>query len=414
MARRDPFAPVVNDRFARQLRAMADPGPSPAAVPVSSASAPVTRFSDGVERVNLGSNNYLGLTTDPQVVAGAQAALDRYGTGACGSRMLNGTTDLHLALEAELADFYGVEAAVVTTSGFTANLALLSSVGRPGDALLVDSQAHASLQMGAGASRAALVRWRHNDLDALRAELEAVDPAAGVVVVVDGVYSMHGGTAPLPRIAALCRDAGARLVVDEAHGIGVLGERGRGAAEAAGVLDSVDAVTVTLSKALGSCGGAVLTGAAVAEGLRGAARPYVFATSNVPASLGASLAALRVLRADPERPRRVRALAGLLRRELELAGVPTLPGEAAVVAVPGGSTQDTLAAWRAVFARGVYVNAVIHPAVPRGEGLLRLSVMATHDERLVERAVAAVADGVRAARERRVAVLPDERAPALR
>jgi len=364
-------------------------------VPVSGAAGPVTRYTDGVERTNLGSNNYLGLTTDPRVAEGARAALERYGTGASGSRLLNGTSQLHLALEAELADFYGVEAAVVTSSGFTANLALLSAVGGPGDAVLVDAHAHASLQAGAAASRAQVLRWRHNDVDSLRSRLERVDPAAGVVVVTDGVYSMQGETAPLADLAAVCAQAGARLVVDEAHGIGVLGATGRGAAEAAGVLAAVDAVTITMSKSLGSCGGAVLTTAALAEGLRTRAVPYVFAAANVPASVGASLAALRVLRAEPERPARVRSLGELLRRELARAGVPVLAGQGAVVAVPVGDDEQVLRAWRAVFAAGVYVNAAVHPAVPRGQGVLRLSVMSTHTEEQLERAVAVVAAALR-------------------
>lgn len=391
MPRRDAFAPALTNRLATFLRAEAARGTAPNAVPVAGASASVTQFSDGVERVNLGSNNYLGLTTHPRVIAGARAALEAYGTGASGSRMLNGTTDLHLALEAELADFYGVEAAVVTPSGFTANLAVLSAVGAPGDLMLVDGQAHASLHAGAQASRATVVRFRHNDVGDLQRRLDAADPRVGAVVVVDGVYSMHGGVADLVDVLAVCRAAGARLVVDEAHGVGVLGELGRGAAEAAGVLADVDAMTVTLSKALGSAGGAVLTSAAVAEGLRSAAVPYVFATSNVPASVGAALAAVRVLRDEPELPARVRALGDLLRRMFWAAGVNALPGAGPIVAVPVGGGSETVDTWRRVFDAGVYVNAATFPVVPRDEGILRLSVMATHTEEQLERGVAAIA-----------------------
>lgn len=394
MPRRDAFAPVLTNRLAAFLRTEAKVGRSPQAVPVAGSTAAVTRYSDGRERINLGSNNYLGLTTHPRVIAGARAALDAYGTGACGSRMLNGTTDLHLALEEELADFYEVEAAVVTPSGFTANLAVLSAAGSPGDLLLVDGQAHASLHAGAQASRATVVRFRHNDVADLRRRLEAADPGVGVVVVVDGVYSMHGGVADLVDLLAVCREAGARLVVDEAHGVGVLGGLGRGAAEAAGVLADVDAVTVTLSKALGSAGGAVLTSAAVADGLRSAAVPYVFATSNVPASVGAALAAVRVLREEPELPARVRSLGDSLRRGLWAAGVDALPGAGPIVSVPVGGASETVAAWRRVFDAGVYVNAATYPVVPRDEGILRLSVMATHTEEQLERGVAAIATAV--------------------
>ena len=391
MPRRDPFAPVLRNRFAAFLRIEAARGTAPNAVPVAGAAAPVTLFADGRERINLGSNNYLGLTTDRRVVAAARAALEQYGTGSSGSRILNGTTGLHLELEQELADFYGVEAAVVTPSGFTANLALLGSVGAPGDALLIDAHSHASLRAGAEASRAAVVRWHHNDVESLRARLEGLDQQAGVVVVVDGVYSMHGEVAPVGEVLTVCREHGARLVVDEAHGVGVLGALGRGAAEAAGVLGEVDAVTVTMSKALGSCGGAVLTSAAMAEGLRSAAVPYVFAASNVPASVGAALAAVRVLRAEPERSARVGAMGALLRRLLRETGVHALPGEGPIIAVPVGDGGETVAAWRRVFDAGVYANAATFPAVPQGEGILRLSVMATHTEEQLERGVAAIA-----------------------
>ena len=394
MPRRDPFAPVLNDRLAAFLRSESDDRLAPHAVPVGGAAAPVTRYSDGRERINLGSNNYLGLTTDPRVLDGARSALEQYGSGASGSRMLNGTTELHLQLEEELADFYGVEAAVVTTSGYTANLALLTAIGAHGDAIVMDAHCHASLRAGAEGSRARVVRFRHDDVADLRRRLEALDPTAGVVVVVDGVYSMHGREAPLLEVVSVCRSAGARLVVDEAHGIGVLGTHGRGAAEAAGVLGSVDAVTITMSKSLGSCGGAVLTTRAVAEGLRSAAVPYVFAASNVPASVGAALAALRVLRAEPERVARVRALGQSLRRMLWSRGVNALPGNGPIVAVPVGSSSATVAAWRRTFDAGVYANLAFFPAVAKDEGLLRLSVMATHTEEHLERGVTAVAEAV--------------------
>src|SRR5215213_11934552 len=224
------------------------------AVPTGGAPLPVTRYADGRDRINLGTGNYLGLAGDPRVIEAAETAVRQFGTSTSGSRVLNGTTRLHLALEEELADHYGTEAAVLTSSGINANLALLSTVGSPGDVLLVDAHAHASVHAGAAASRGTVSRFRHNDLDSLRQRLEALDPRAGAVVVVDGVYSMTGETAPLAGIADLCDRYGARLVVDEAHGLGVLGEGGRGAAEQAGVLDRVDGVTIALSKSLASVG----------------------------------------------------------------------------------------------------------------------------------------------------------------
>jgi 8-amino-7-oxononanoate synthase len=258
--------------------------------------------------------------------------------------------------------------------------------------LLVDAHAHASVHAGASASRATVSRFRHNDMVSLAQRLERLEDRAGAVVVVDGVYSMTGEMAPLPDVVALCDRFGARLVVDEAHGLGVLGERGRGAVEKTGVLHRVDAVTVAFSKSLASVGGAIMTSRAAAEGIRASALPYVFSAANDPASVGAALAALRILRTEPERMVRTRENGELLRRCLAEAGVPQLPGRGAVIAVPTGEEEVTATAWRAAFDAGVYVNAVAYPAVPRGKGVLRLSVMATHTDEQLRRAAAIVAE----------------------
>jgi 8-amino-7-oxononanoate synthase len=393
-ARRDPFAPLLENGLAALLREHDRLGVGTHAVPTSGAPEPVTRYDDGRARINLGSNNYLGLAGDPRVVEAATDALRRYGSSTSGSRVLNGTTRLHLSLEEELADHYGTEAAVLTSSGINANVALLSTIGSPGDVLLVDAHAHASVHAGAAASRATVSRFRHNDLLSLTQRLDRLDDRAGVVVVVDGVYSMTGELAPLADLAALCDRFGARLVVDEAHGLGVLGERGRGAAEQSGALSRVDAVTVAFSKSLASVGGAVMTSKAAADGIRASALPYVFSAANDPASVGAALAALRILRSEPERMSRVRENGDLLRRGLADAGTPPLPGRGAVVAVPTGDEEATAAAWRAAFDAGVYVNAVAYPAVPRGKGVLRLSVMATHTPEQLLRAAEIVASAV--------------------
>jgi 8-amino-7-oxononanoate synthase len=218
-------------------------------------------------------------------------------------------------------------------------------------------------------------------------------------VVVDGVYSMSGEAAPLAAIAGLCRRFSARLVVDEAHGLGVLGERGRGAAEAAGVLDRVDAVTVAFSKSLASVGGAVMTSRAVADGIRASAMPYVFSAAGDPAAVAAALASLRVLRREPERMQRLRHNGELLRRVLTECGATPLPGRGAVIAVPTGEEEATRAAWAAAHEAGVYTNAVGYPAVPRGKGVLRLAVMATHTEEQLRRAAELVAAAVHRTRE---------------
>jgi 8-amino-7-oxononanoate synthase len=392
--RRDPFAPLLENPLAELFRQHVRAGGATHAVPTAGAPQPVTRYDDGRHRINLGSNNYLGLANDPRVIAAAETAVRQYGTSTSGSRVLNGTTRLHLALEQELADHYGTEAAVLTSSGINANLALLSTVGSPGDVLLVDAHAHASVHAGAAASRGTVSRFRHNDLASLRQRLDALDDRAGAVIVVDGVYSMSGETAPLAEIAQLCDRFDARLVVDEAHGMGVLGAAGRGAAEQAGVLDRVDAVTLAFSKSLASVGGAVMTTRAAADGIRASALPYVFSAANDPASVGAALAALRILRAEPERMARTRHNGALLRRALTEAGVPPIAGTGAVIAVRTGGEDTTAAAWRIAFDAGVYCNAVAYPAVPRGKGVLRLSVMATHTDEQLASAAEVVAAAV--------------------
>ncbi|GAB4080636.1 pyridoxal phosphate-dependent aminotransferase family protein [Modestobacter muralis] len=396
--RRDPFAPLLQSEFAALLRRHDRAGVATHAVPTAGAPQPLTVFDDGRTRINLGTNNYLGLAGDPQVVEAAVGALRQYGTSAAGSRMLNGTTRLHLTLEQELAEHYGTEDAVLTSAGVNANLAVLSTSCAPGDVLLVDAHAHASLHAAAAASRGTVARFTHNSAASLERRLSALAPQAGAVVVVDGVYSMSGEAAPLAAIAGLCRRFGARLVVDEAHGLGVLGERGRGAAEEAGVLDRVDAVTVAFSKSLASVGGAVMTSRAVAEGIRCSSMPYVFSAANDPSAVAAALASLRVLRREPERMQRLRDNGDLLRRVLTECGAAPLPGRGAVIAVPTGEDEVTRVAWAAAHDAGVYTNAVVHPAVPRGKGVLRLAAMATHTEEQLVRAGELVAAAVLASR----------------
>jgi len=396
--RRDPFAPLLGNPLAALFRRHVLDGAATHAVPTDGAPLPVTRYSDGRERINLGTGNYLGLAGDPRVIAAAAAALAQYGTSTAGSRVLNGTTGLHLALEEELADHYGTEAAVLTSSGVNANVALLSTVCGPDDVLLVDGHVHASLHAAAAASRGTALGWRHNDLDSLGGRLESIDPRAGAVVVVDGVYSMTGEVAPLAEITELCARHGARLVVDEAHGLGVLGKTGRGAAEQLGVLSRVDAVTVALSKSLASVGGAIMTSRDAADGIRASAMPYVFSAGNDPASVAAALAALRILRSEPERVARLQDNCELLRRVLAELGAAPITGEGAVIAVPTGQDEVTQAAWRLAFEAGVYTNAVAYPAVPRGRGLLRLTLMATHTAEQLLRAGEIIAEAVATAR----------------
>src|SRR5947209_9203227 len=257
---------------------------------------------EGKQRIMLGSNNYLGLTGDERVKQGAIDALRRYGTGLTGSRFLNGTTDLHLELERDLAAWFGTEAALVFTTGHQANLGALGTILGPSDTVVADSGDHASILDGCILSRAKLRAFRHNRIDRLERTLEkAAADGGGILVVVDGVFSMEGDVAPLPEIVELCSRFGARLMVDEAHALGVLGTRGAGTCELFGVEDRVDLRMATFSKSLASCGGVIAGPADVIEFLRIQSRPFMFTASAVPAAVGPALAAVRICR-SPEGP----------------------------------------------------------------------------------------------------------------
>jgi 8-amino-7-oxononanoate synthase len=354
---------------------------------------------EGAERIMLGSNNYLGLTGDERVKQGARDALERYGTGLTGSRLLNGTIELHLELESELAAWMNTEDAIVFTTGHQANLGAIGTLLEPGDTVVVDSGDHASILDGAILSRAKLRPFRHNRLDKLASTLaKAAGDGGGVLVVVDGVFSMEGDVAPLPEIADLCARHGARLMVDEAHAVGVLGARGAGTTELLGVEDRVDLRMGTFSKSLASCGGFIAGPTEVIEYLRIASRPFLFTAAAVPAAVGAALAAARICRSaeGPELFRRVLDNAGYLHAGLADLGfhvvAPTQLADGRTVVtpiVPVLVADDWKAGllWRALYDAGVYVNVAIHPAVPPGGALLRTSVMATHDRAVLDRAL---------------------------
>ena len=272
----DVFSKVRGHERAEQLRAAREADLLPYFRTLESPAAPVVEM-EGAERIMLGSNNYLGLTADPRVMQGARDALERYGTGLTGSRLLNGTLDLHLQLERELAEWMGTEDALVFTTGHQANVGTLGTILAPGDTVVADSGDHASILDGCLLSRAKLRPFRHNRLDKLEKMLErAGDDGGGVLVVVDGVFSMEGDVAPLPQIADLCRAHGARLMVDEAHGAGVLGARGAGTAELFGVEDRVDLRMGTFSKSLASCGGFIAGSHEVIDFLRITSRAFLF------------------------------------------------------------------------------------------------------------------------------------------
>jgi len=398
----DVFAKVRGHERADQLRAAREADVLPYFRLLESATLPVVEM-EGAERVMLGSNNYLGLTGDERVKQGARDALERYGTGLTGSRLLNGTIGPHLELERELAEWMGTEDAIVFTTGHQANLGCIGTVLGPGDTVVVDSADHASILDGAILSRAKLRPFRHNRLDRLERTLErAAGDGGGVLVVVDGVFSMEGDVAPLPEIAERCARFGARLMVDEAHAVGVLGARGAGSSELLGVEDRVDLRMGTFSKSLASCGGFIAGPAEVVEYLRIASRPFLFTAAAVPAAVGAALAAVRICRSaeGPGLFARVLENAAYLHRGLRELGLHVveparLPDGSRtvtpIVPVLVGDDWKAVLLWRALYDAGVYVNVALHPAVPPGGALLRTSVMASHERAVLDRALAAFA-----------------------
>src|SRR5437763_1252605 len=292
----DVFAKAREHDRLEQLRAARELDLMPYFRVLEGPTLPVVEM-EGAERIMLGSNNYLGLTGDERVHQGALDALSRYGTGLTGSRFLNGTTDLHLELERELAEWLGTDAALVFTTGHQANVGTLGTILAPGDTVIADSGDHASILDGVILSRAKLRAFRHNRVDRLERTLEkATQDGGGILIVVDGVFSTEGDVAPLPEICDLGARYGARLMVDEAHALGVLGARGAGTCELLGIEDRVDLRMATFSKSLASCGGVIAGPADVIEFLRIQSRPFMFTASAVPAALGAALAALRICR----------------------------------------------------------------------------------------------------------------------
>jgi 8-amino-7-oxononanoate synthase len=402
----DVFAKAREHERLEQLRAARELDAVPYFRVLEGPTLPVVEM-EGDRRIMLGSNNYLGLTGDERVKRGALDALHRYGTGLTGSRFLNGTIDLHLELERELADWLDAEAALVFTTGHQANLGALGTILGPSDTVVADSGDHASILDGCLLSRAKLRPFRHGRMDRLERTLQrASEDGGGILVVVDGVFSMEGDVAPLPEIIELCRRFGARLMVDEAHALGVLGARGAGTSELFGVEDEVDLRMATFSKSLASCGGVIAGPADVVEFLRIQSRPFMFTASGVPAAIGAALAAVRICRSDEGRELFARVLdnARYLHRGLSELGFrvvkPTTLADGTEVVTPVvpvvvGDDWKAALLWRALFHGGVYVNVALHPAVPPGGALLRTSVMASHDRDTLDRALEAFAEAKR-------------------
>jgi 8-amino-7-oxononanoate synthase len=332
-----------------------------------------------------GSNDYLGLTNHPKVKAAAQEAVRRYGSGCSGSRLLNGTLDIHVQVEEKLAALVRKEAAMIFGTGFQGNYAALSAITERGDVLVCDHTMHASLLEGALRSPARTVRFRHNDLGHLEHCLENCSPDEKVLIVTEGVFSMEGDLAELPGLVELAKKYDARVYVDEAHGVGVLGPTGAGAAEHFGVLDDVDIVMGTFSKSLASVGGFVASAKPVIEYLKHNARPYVFSAALAPASVAAVNAALDVMRQEPERRQRLLAVAHRLRDALRDRRCSVLDGETPIVPVVVPNEIDLCRLCKGLLEESIYVNPVLRPAAT--ENLLRISCTAAHTDAHVDRLV---------------------------
>ena len=349
---------------------------------------------EGKRRIMLGSNNYLGLTTHPDVIKAGLAALEQYGSGCSGSRFLNGTLQLHLELEKELASFLRKEAVVTFSTGFQSNLGIISAMVGRGDYVIMDRENHASLYDGCRLSFGKMLRFKHNDMADLEQKLKSVPETAGCLIVTDGVFSMGGDIANLPEICRLAKEYGARVMVDDAHGLGVIGEGGRGTASYYGLEDQVDIYMGTFSKSLASLGGYMAASERVVDYVKHSSRPFIFSASITPASCATALAALRILEAHPELPEKLQANALHMRARLNEAQIRMRPSNGDMIPIIPIYTYEpirTLTIAKELYEKGVYVNSSLPPATAPTECLLRTSLMASHTEALIDEAVDVIA-----------------------
>jgi 8-amino-7-oxononanoate synthase len=333
----------------------------------------------GRRTILAGTNNYLGLTFDKECIDAACKALREEGTGTTGSRMANGTYSGHIALERELAEFFGCKGVIIFSTGYSGILGMISTLAGSRDVIIIDSDCHASIYDGCRLSGAEFMRFRHNDVSHLEKRLKRLgDRAKNTLVVVEGIYSMLGDRAKMKEIAAVKRKYGAYLLVDEAHSLGVLGKQGRGVAEDAGVEDDVDFIVGTFSKSLGSIGGYCVSNHPELNLIRNTSRPYIFTASSSPSIIASTRAALKILRTRPELRRMLWENALKLYNELKELGFALGPEPSPVVAIHIETKEKALALWRAILDQGVYVNMVLPPATPSGKPLLRCSMSAAH------------------------------------
>lgn len=350
---------------------------------------------EGKRRIMLGSNNYLGLTTDPEIIEAGIRAFEQYGSGCSGSRFLNGTLEMHLELEEELGKFLRKSGIVTFSTGFQSNLGIISAIVGRNDIVICDKENHASIYDGCRLSFGKMLRYNHNDMADLEKQLQRVPADSGALIVTDGVFSMGGDIANLPEIVRLAKTYGARVMVDDAHGLGVIGEGGRGTASHFGLEDEVDIYMGTFSKSLASLGGYMAADARVADYVRHSSRPFIFSASITPASCAVALTALRKLESHPELPERLQSLSAYAREGFRKRGVRMREAVADVptpiIPLYTNDVVNTLETARRIYDAGVYVNPVLPPATPPADCLLRTSYMATHTEALLDEAMDIIA-----------------------
>jgi 8-amino-7-oxononanoate synthase len=350
-------------------------------------------FMEGKRRIMIGSNNYLGLTGDDRVIEAGVKAMKEFGSGVSGSRFLNGTLTTHITLEKELAEFLNKEACVTFSTGFQSNLGIISAIAGRNDLIFCDRENHASIYDGARLSYAEMVRFRHNDMEDLERKLAKADPEKGKLIVTDGVFSMSGDICNLPEIVRLGKLYGARVMVDDAHGFGVLGKRGRGTAEYFNLENDVDIIMGTFSKSLASLGGYMVADESVVEYVKHKSRPFIFCAAITPANAATALEALRILREEPERPKALLEIAKYVREGLKAKGLNIIENSIVpIIPIYTYSMLRTIMACKVLYERGVYVNPVLPPATPEGECLIRTSYTSTHTKKLMDEAIDIIAD----------------------
>lgn len=373
------------DKLAHDRAALLSSGIDPFGAPIEQVFSPTEALINGRRIILAGTNNYLGLSFAPECLKAAHEALDREGTGTTGSRMANGSFSGHRALERELAEFYGCRACIVFTTGYQANLGMISGLTGPGDVLMIDADSHASIYDGCKLSGAEVIRFRHNDAADLRKRLKRLgERVSNTLIIVEGIYSMLGDRAPLADIVAVKEELGGYLLVDEAHSLGVLGETGRGLIEEVGVGDKVEFVVGTFSKSLVGIGGYCVSNVPELDLVRYASRPYMFTASPSPAVIASTRAALKLVRDGKHLREKLWRSAHRMYDRLSGLGYELGPEPSPVIAAMVDTREQALAFWYGLFEHGIYVNLVFPPAAPGDKSLVRCSVSAAHTDEQID------------------------------